>query len=191
MAKCASHVEALVSEGVFLPETGAFLPLPKLATGPFLQLWEKPPSMSPAPESISSGLMVGPAIRARGQRARRQAPATAASAAPARPITAREVRAPLRGGLLRRSFGDRCGEVPASMVWPNRQPCAGTSHTRYRLGQPLNLGRQPLVENPELVRRSGPHSGKGRVRPAFKSAMFLGSSTLRNGPGAFLVRDRT
>jgi Putative transposase len=27
------HIHALVSEGVFLPETGAFLALPKLATG--------------------------------------------------------------------------------------------------------------------------------------------------------------
>jgi len=30
-----------VSEGVFLPETSAFLPLPKLATEPFLKLWEQ------------------------------------------------------------------------------------------------------------------------------------------------------
>jgi hypothetical protein len=29
-----------VSEGVFLPD-GAFLPLPKLATEPFLKLWEQ------------------------------------------------------------------------------------------------------------------------------------------------------
>ena len=35
------HIHALVSEGVFLPETGAFLPLPKLATEPFLELWEQ------------------------------------------------------------------------------------------------------------------------------------------------------
>jgi hypothetical protein len=34
-------IHALVSEGVFLPETGAFLPLPKLATEPFLKLWEQ------------------------------------------------------------------------------------------------------------------------------------------------------
>jgi hypothetical protein len=33
------HVHALVSEGVFPPETGAFLPLPKLATEPFLKFW--------------------------------------------------------------------------------------------------------------------------------------------------------
>lgn len=26
---------------MFLPETGAFLPLPKLATEPFLKLWEQ------------------------------------------------------------------------------------------------------------------------------------------------------
>jgi hypothetical protein len=30
-----------VSEGVFPPETGAFLPLPKLATEPFLKFWER------------------------------------------------------------------------------------------------------------------------------------------------------
>jgi hypothetical protein len=35
------HIHALVSEGVFLPETGAFLPLPKLAIEPFLKLWEQ------------------------------------------------------------------------------------------------------------------------------------------------------
>ena len=35
------HIHALVSQGVFLPETGAFLPLPKLATEPFLKLWEQ------------------------------------------------------------------------------------------------------------------------------------------------------
>jgi hypothetical protein len=35
------HIHALVSEGVFVPETGAFLPLPKLATEPFLKLWEQ------------------------------------------------------------------------------------------------------------------------------------------------------
>jgi len=29
------HIHALVAEGVFLPESGAFLPLPKLATGDF------------------------------------------------------------------------------------------------------------------------------------------------------------
>ena len=34
-------IHALVTEGVFLPETGAFLPLPKLATEPFLKLWEQ------------------------------------------------------------------------------------------------------------------------------------------------------
>jgi hypothetical protein len=32
------HIHALVSEGVFLPD-GTFLPLPKLATEPFLKLW--------------------------------------------------------------------------------------------------------------------------------------------------------
>jgi hypothetical protein len=31
---------ALVTEGVFLPD-GSFLPLPKLATEPFLKLWEQ------------------------------------------------------------------------------------------------------------------------------------------------------
>ncbi len=35
------HIHALVTEGVFLPESGAFLPLPKLATEPFLKLWEE------------------------------------------------------------------------------------------------------------------------------------------------------
>jgi hypothetical protein len=30
-----------VSEGVFLPESGAFLPLPKLPVEPFLKLWEQ------------------------------------------------------------------------------------------------------------------------------------------------------
>ena len=35
------HIHALVSEGVFLPETGGFLPLPKLAAEPFLKLWEQ------------------------------------------------------------------------------------------------------------------------------------------------------
>jgi hypothetical protein len=35
------HVHALVTEGVFLPEKDAFLPLPKLATEPFLKLWEQ------------------------------------------------------------------------------------------------------------------------------------------------------
>lgn len=35
------HIHALVSEGVFLPEGDAFLPLPKLATEPFLKLWEQ------------------------------------------------------------------------------------------------------------------------------------------------------
>ena len=34
------HIHALVTEGVFLPE-GAFLPLPKLASEPFLKLWEQ------------------------------------------------------------------------------------------------------------------------------------------------------
>jgi len=32
------HIHALVAEGVFLPERGAFLPLPKLVTEPFLKL---------------------------------------------------------------------------------------------------------------------------------------------------------
>jgi hypothetical protein len=34
------HIHALVSEGVFLPD-GTFVPLPKLATEPFLKLWEQ------------------------------------------------------------------------------------------------------------------------------------------------------
>jgi hypothetical protein len=34
------HIHALVTEGVFLPD-GSFLPLPKLATEPFLKLWEQ------------------------------------------------------------------------------------------------------------------------------------------------------
>ena len=34
------HIHALVSEGVLLPD-GTFLPLPKLATEPFLKLWEQ------------------------------------------------------------------------------------------------------------------------------------------------------
>ena len=34
------HIHALVSEGVFLPE-GTFVPMPKLATEPFLRLWEQ------------------------------------------------------------------------------------------------------------------------------------------------------
>ena len=34
------HIHALVSEGVFLPD-GSFLPVPKLATEPFLKLWEQ------------------------------------------------------------------------------------------------------------------------------------------------------
>jgi hypothetical protein len=34
------HVHALVTEGVFLPDV-TFLPLPKLATEPFLKLWEQ------------------------------------------------------------------------------------------------------------------------------------------------------
>jgi hypothetical protein len=34
-------IHALVSEGVFLPEKGAFLPLPKLATEPFLKLGDQ------------------------------------------------------------------------------------------------------------------------------------------------------
>lgn len=34
------HIHSLVAEGVVMPETGAFLPLPKLATEPFLKLWE-------------------------------------------------------------------------------------------------------------------------------------------------------
>ena len=34
------HIHALVSEGIFLPE-GTFVPLPKLATEPFLKLWEQ------------------------------------------------------------------------------------------------------------------------------------------------------
>jgi hypothetical protein len=34
------HILTLVSEGVFLPD-GTFLPLPKLATEPFLKLWEQ------------------------------------------------------------------------------------------------------------------------------------------------------
>jgi len=33
------HIHTLVSEGVFLPDS-TFLPLPKLATEPFLKLWE-------------------------------------------------------------------------------------------------------------------------------------------------------
>jgi hypothetical protein len=35
-----THIYALVTEGVFLPD-GRFLPLPKLATEPFLMLWEQ------------------------------------------------------------------------------------------------------------------------------------------------------
>ena len=35
------HIHALVSEGVFLPQSGALLPLPKLAGEPFLKLWEQ------------------------------------------------------------------------------------------------------------------------------------------------------
>ena len=44
------HIHALVTEGVFLPDLaacghaqagGTFLPLPKLATEPFLKLWEQ------------------------------------------------------------------------------------------------------------------------------------------------------
>ncbi|MDH7502783.1 MAG: transposase zinc-binding domain-containing protein, partial [Verrucomicrobiota bacterium] len=34
------HIHALLTEGVFLPD-GTFLPLPKLATEPFLKLWEQ------------------------------------------------------------------------------------------------------------------------------------------------------
>jgi len=34
------HIHALVSEGVFLPD-GTFLPLPELASEPFLKLWEQ------------------------------------------------------------------------------------------------------------------------------------------------------
>ncbi len=34
------HIHALVSEGVFLPDD-TFLPLPKLASEPFLKLWEQ------------------------------------------------------------------------------------------------------------------------------------------------------
>ena len=34
------HIHALVTEGVFLPE-GTFVPLPKLASEPFLKLWEQ------------------------------------------------------------------------------------------------------------------------------------------------------
>jgi len=34
------HIHALVTEGVFLPD-GTFLPLPKLATEPFLKLWNR------------------------------------------------------------------------------------------------------------------------------------------------------
>ena len=34
------HIHALVTEGVFLPD-GTFLPLPKLASEPFLKLWEQ------------------------------------------------------------------------------------------------------------------------------------------------------
>ena len=34
------HIHALVTEGVLVPD-GAFVPLPKLATEPFLKLWEQ------------------------------------------------------------------------------------------------------------------------------------------------------
>ena len=34
------HIHALVTEGVFLPD-GSFLPLPKLASEPFLKLWQQ------------------------------------------------------------------------------------------------------------------------------------------------------
>lgn len=34
------HIHALVSEGVFLPD-GTFIARPKVATEPFLKLWEK------------------------------------------------------------------------------------------------------------------------------------------------------
>jgi hypothetical protein len=34
------HIYALVTEGVFLPD-GTYVPLPKLATEPFLELWEQ------------------------------------------------------------------------------------------------------------------------------------------------------
>ena len=33
-----THIHALLAEGVFLPESGAFLPLPKPVTEPFLKL---------------------------------------------------------------------------------------------------------------------------------------------------------
>ncbi len=44
------HIHALVTEGVFLPDLsacghaqagGTYVPLPKLATEPFLKLWEQ------------------------------------------------------------------------------------------------------------------------------------------------------
>jgi hypothetical protein len=34
------HIHSLVTEGVFLPD-GTYVPLPKLATEPFLKLWEQ------------------------------------------------------------------------------------------------------------------------------------------------------
>ncbi|MBX3747073.1 MAG: transposase [Verrucomicrobiae bacterium] len=37
---CHPHIHALVTEGVFLPD-GTFLALPKLASEPFLKLWEQ------------------------------------------------------------------------------------------------------------------------------------------------------
>jgi hypothetical protein len=46
------HIHALVTEGVFLPD-GTFLPLPKLATEPFLKLWEETAARAPPRREVA------------------------------------------------------------------------------------------------------------------------------------------
>jgi hypothetical protein len=46
---------ALVTEGVFLPD-GTFLPLPKLATEPFLKLWEEAGARAPPRREVTPTL---------------------------------------------------------------------------------------------------------------------------------------
>ena len=52
------HIHALVSEGVFLPD-GTFLPLPKLASEPFLKLTGDN-RLGRFPEAASDDLLAGP-----------------------------------------------------------------------------------------------------------------------------------
>ena len=89
-----------VSEGVFLPD-GTFVPLPKLATEPFLKLWEQEVFALLLAEVTQHIPDAGEHLlryygwysnKPRGQRAQRQPPPAAGTGIPVRSPTAREAR---------------------------------------------------------------------------------------------------